>query len=137
MLWMACTWFVYAKLPTGSRKASENLLLGSPAPEQLFGRGEPATEIVDLDLALAQLVAQLVHLAKKPRDLEHHLRALVIDGFLDWRGGDRRGLNRRSDRHLDGDGIRLSAGAAIPLARRRWLRDCVSAMSPLLAPALR
>src|SRR2546425_5768032 len=79
MLWMACTWFVYAKLPTGSRKASENLLLGSAAPEQLFGRGEPATEIVDLDLALAQLVAQLVHLAKKPRELEHHLRALVID----------------------------------------------------------
>src|SRR2546427_10687630 len=113
MLWMACTWFVYAKLPTGSRKASENLLLGSPAPEQLFGRGEPAPEIVDLELALAQLVAQLVHLAKKPRDLEHHLRALVIDGFLDWRGGERRGLDRRRHQPLDGDRIRRSAGGAL------------------------
>src|SRR5438309_6919003 len=125
-LWAGCdccgwqaSWLVYAKLPTRSAEGVVGLLPGPPAAEQLFGRAEPATEIVDLELALAQPVAQLLHLAKKPLDLEHQLRPVVLDPSADRRGGDWRGSNRnrRGDRRLDDDGYRLGVRAALHLVQ--------------------
>jgi hypothetical protein len=58
-------------LANGYFQKTSELGLAAP-PEELLGGGKLPAEILDLDVALPHLIAQLVHLQEKTLDLQHH-----------------------------------------------------------------